>query len=311
MRWLAAGPGQERVKLAPDLRAYLHRYPEDERAALVRIYLAWIEIQQGRLAEARALVAPARGGPAGTAQDFAVVTDAAILIRQGKPGQALSLLRPLDGKIIDADQRMIYGEQLVLAAIGAQALAQHGRRTCSTGWRRRRPRIAKRSRRTSTICSIRCRRARSRAAWADLDQEGDRSAAPRLVARAGARLAPQVAARAAGAACARASATRRWPSACSSSGPAALRAGEQWRAAVAARRAAARCVRASPDGRWGWCSAGQRRRAAAIGRGGRGHVARAGAAGVGEPKPGAVRLVTRDDGGESGRHGARAVAAGG
>ncbi len=119
-RWLAAGPGPARARLAGPLRTFLDRYPDDPRTALVRIYLAWIEIQQGRLDKARELVAPIRQGPAGSAQDFAVVTDAAILIRQGESGQALSLLSPLDGKIVDADQRMVYGEQLVLAAIGAK-----------------------------------------------------------------------------------------------------------------------------------------------------------------------------------------------
>jgi len=119
-RWMAAGPTPARAKLAGPLGAFLERYPDDPRAALVRIYLAWIEIQQGRLAQAQKLVAPIRKGPAGSAHDFAVVTDAAILVRQGRAGQALMLLRPLDGKIVDADQRMIYGEQLVLAAIGAK-----------------------------------------------------------------------------------------------------------------------------------------------------------------------------------------------
>lgn len=119
-QWLAVGPGPARAKLVGPLEAFLQRYPDDPRTALVRIYLAWIKIQQGQLDQARALVAPIRKGPAGSAQDFAVVTDAAILVRQGQPSRALKLLSPLDGKIVDADQRMIYGEQLVLAAIGAK-----------------------------------------------------------------------------------------------------------------------------------------------------------------------------------------------
>ncbi len=119
-RWMAAGPGPARAKLERPLQAFLQRYPDDPRSALVRIYLAWIRIQQGKLEDAQKLVAPIREGPAGSAKDFAKVTDAAILIRRGNPGEALSLLTPLDGKIVDADQRMVYGEQLVLAAIGAK-----------------------------------------------------------------------------------------------------------------------------------------------------------------------------------------------
>ena len=43
----------------------------------------------------------AEKGPAGSARDFATVTEAAILIRMGRPEPALALLGPLQGKIID------------------------------------------------------------------------------------------------------------------------------------------------------------------------------------------------------------------
>ena len=62
----------------------------------------------------------AEKGPAGSARDFATVTEAAILIRMGRPEPALALLGPLQGKIIDPTERHIYGEQLVQAALGGR-----------------------------------------------------------------------------------------------------------------------------------------------------------------------------------------------
>ncbi len=117
--WIAAAP-DKRVALEPRIRRFLAGHPADDRARVVRVYLAWIRIQQGRLDEARKVVAATQRGPAGSTRDFAVVTEAAILSRQGKPDQALALLAPLDGKIVDPDERLVYGEELVHAAIGAR-----------------------------------------------------------------------------------------------------------------------------------------------------------------------------------------------
>jgi Periplasmic binding protein len=117
--WVQASPS-ERIALEPALRAFLAQYAEDDRARLVRVYLAWIDIEKGQLAAARALVATTQDGPAGSARDFAVVTDAAIYTRQGEPARALTLLLPLRGKIIDPEERVMFGEQLVRAALGAK-----------------------------------------------------------------------------------------------------------------------------------------------------------------------------------------------
>ena len=65
------------------LRDYIARYPKEDLARVVRVYLAWVLIQKRELSEARALADAARTGPAGSVRDFAVVTEAAILIRLG------------------------------------------------------------------------------------------------------------------------------------------------------------------------------------------------------------------------------------
>jgi ABC-type branched-subunit amino acid transport system substrate-binding protein len=116
--WLSAGP-TERAKLEPNVRNFLERHGGDPRARLARLYLAWILIQRGELRSARALVDQTRRGPAGSAYDFAEVARAAILVRDGKPEEALRVLEPLEGKLVDADERLLYGSERVHAALAA------------------------------------------------------------------------------------------------------------------------------------------------------------------------------------------------
>ncbi len=120
-RWVTASDAGRR-RLEQPLSSFVARHPEDDRARVARVYLAWILIQRGKLARARELVDATRQGAAGSARDFAVVADAAILIREGKPGAALDLLAPLAGKIVDADERFLYGEQRVRAAVAARQM---------------------------------------------------------------------------------------------------------------------------------------------------------------------------------------------
>ncbi len=117
--WTASRP-DDRGRLEPQLRSFLEQHPGDRRARVVRIYWAWLLVQRGRVHEARALVRQVRSGHSGTARDFAAVAEAAILLREGKPDQALSVLSPLEGKIIDPDERFLFGEQRVTAALGAR-----------------------------------------------------------------------------------------------------------------------------------------------------------------------------------------------
>lgn len=117
--WTSSRPS-ERARLGPALVSFLEKHPRDRRARVARVYLAWLHVQRGRVAEARALVKETRAGPSGAARDFAAVVEAAILMREGKPDQALSVLTPLEGKIIDAEERFLFGEQRVLAALGSR-----------------------------------------------------------------------------------------------------------------------------------------------------------------------------------------------
>jgi len=118
-RW-TRGTTEQRRALEGPLRAYLHRFGGGGRSRQVRVYLALIHIERGQLALAQTLLAQARSGPTGTSLDLARVAEAAILIREGKPQQALAVLEPLSGKIIDPDERYVYGEQIVKASLLAR-----------------------------------------------------------------------------------------------------------------------------------------------------------------------------------------------
>ena len=122
-RWLL-GNAAQRLELERDLERFLGQHGEDDRARLVRVYLGWIHLQHGRLELARQFVAPIRRGPPGAVHDFADVIEAAILLRENEPARALGLLKPLDGKINDAQQRLVYGEQLVLAHLALRNWAE-------------------------------------------------------------------------------------------------------------------------------------------------------------------------------------------
>ncbi len=117
-RWFAAAGREQRAALEPEMRRFAARWAGDERARSVSIFLAWIRIDQELLPEARTLIAQARSRPG--AADFVTVTEAAIASRAGDPERALSLLEPLSGKIVDSDERLVHGEELVRAALAAR-----------------------------------------------------------------------------------------------------------------------------------------------------------------------------------------------
>lgn len=118
-RWIDANPS-ERLKLDPSLRAFLSKYGHDDRARTVRCLLGWLEIERRRPEAAQALAAPVLDGPPGAARDFATLVRAAAIRRQGGLEEALRLLAPLRGKIVDPEQRGLFSEELVRALIDAR-----------------------------------------------------------------------------------------------------------------------------------------------------------------------------------------------
>jgi hypothetical protein len=125
-RFILASPAA-RAELAPAFERFIERHRDDPRGRVARLYLAWIYIRRGELGRARSLVDQTRGGPSGSARDFATMTEAAIAERDGDPGRALKLLQPLAGKIVDSDERAMYDELYVRAALAAKRWEQAAR----------------------------------------------------------------------------------------------------------------------------------------------------------------------------------------
>jgi hypothetical protein len=115
--WLS---GSDRSDLDAEFRSFLVRFAGDDRTRLVRVYLALTLVERGELVRAREVLVPLQEEPHGTARDFARVAEAAIRVRAGAPERALSLLEPLAGKLVDADERYVFGEQIVTASLAAR-----------------------------------------------------------------------------------------------------------------------------------------------------------------------------------------------
>jgi hypothetical protein len=114
-----SGSTNERRKLEADLRWFLARFPGEESSDMVRVLLAFDCVSRGALQEARVLIAQVRV-PVGAVHDFARVAEAYALIRESKPDAAWSVLEPLAGKIIDGDERLLFGELRLRSAASAR-----------------------------------------------------------------------------------------------------------------------------------------------------------------------------------------------
>jgi tetratricopeptide (TPR) repeat protein len=108
--------GAERAALAPELRAFIARYPKDDRGDDVRVYLGWAYLEHGDRKAAQGELAPVLAGPPGARRDFARVAEAAILSRAGQAAAALKTLDTLERRIVDLDERYLYGEERARAA---------------------------------------------------------------------------------------------------------------------------------------------------------------------------------------------------
>lgn len=117
-------PEAAKGNLESPLRAFIRKHPNDGRAPLVRVYLALVLMDQQRLDEARRVLAPLGSFPAGTARDFAALAHAMLLLSNDKPADARVILERLRGKLIDADERFLYGELLVRTALAEKHLAE-------------------------------------------------------------------------------------------------------------------------------------------------------------------------------------------
>lgn len=118
-----AGSTSERRKLEPELRSFLVRFPNDEPSDMVRVLLAFDCVSRGSLQEARVLIAQVRVA-VGAVHDFSRVAEAYALLRESKAEAAWNVLEPLSGKIVDADERLLFCELHLRAAASARRYTQ-------------------------------------------------------------------------------------------------------------------------------------------------------------------------------------------
>lgn len=151
-QWVSS-PLDARPALERAFTGFVQRYPSDPRGRWARLYLAWINVQRGELDVAERWLALAEPGSAGAASDLSGVVSAALLLARGQPGVAYRELLGLSGRLIDADDRLLCLDQLVLAAIADQRWreavlhmlelsAQAARRHRERMWRTLEPRLA-------------------------------------------------------------------------------------------------------------------------------------------------------------------------
>jgi hypothetical protein len=111
-------PSRERASLAGALRDFALRYPKDELASIANGLLALSLAEGGEASQARAVVLRMRARP-GVVRDLSVMVDARILLSEGAANHALVLLTTLSGKVVDPDERTLFGELYLNAAVAA------------------------------------------------------------------------------------------------------------------------------------------------------------------------------------------------
>jgi hypothetical protein len=110
----------ERRAKTGSLADYIHRFPDDGATPLVKVYLAFVLIEQGQLLEADGVLATVGDLPPGATRDLATVARARSLRLHNAPQSSLDLLRPLVGKVVDDADREYFLEELALTAIAAK-----------------------------------------------------------------------------------------------------------------------------------------------------------------------------------------------
>jgi hypothetical protein len=152
-QWVGT-PLDARASLEPQLTRFVQRHPSDHQGRWVRLYLAWIARERNDLTLAERWLNLAEPGSAGAASDLGGVVRASIDLAAGRAAPAYEKLRELDGRLIDADDRLLCLDQLVSAALAAERYreavlhmlelaAQAARRHRERMWRSLTPRLSR------------------------------------------------------------------------------------------------------------------------------------------------------------------------
>src|SRR3954471_16681391 len=93
---------------------FVKRFPDDGATPLVKVYLAIVLMESGKILDADSLLTQVGDLPPGATKDLATVARARSLRLHGAPQSSLESLRPLVGKIVDDEDREIFLEELAL-----------------------------------------------------------------------------------------------------------------------------------------------------------------------------------------------------
>ncbi len=109
------------VDLEQRFRQFAILHSRDPLVPVIHAYLAILLAEQSRTSEAAALVALYSQEPAGATRDLFDVVKAYVMRKGGRAADALALLQPIAGKIIDAAARALLLEELSMAALEGHA----------------------------------------------------------------------------------------------------------------------------------------------------------------------------------------------
>lgn len=117
--WAISSPIKRQAQ-RPRLERFVERYQTDPSVLEARVLLARIAVSEGRLGAAEEILQPALRSRAGPVVDQATLVLAQVRNRQGRPDDALDLLRPLEGKLLREEARFEYSEERARAALSAR-----------------------------------------------------------------------------------------------------------------------------------------------------------------------------------------------
>ncbi len=118
-RRFATASREDRISLEGHVELLKRWFPGDPTNRVADVLLAWIALEKGDTAGARARVVEIVRGDPGNTRDLATLVTGAALTRDGEPDEALTLLLPLVGKLIDPFARDLLHDEAVKASVAA------------------------------------------------------------------------------------------------------------------------------------------------------------------------------------------------
>lgn len=110
----------ERGPIVLRMVQHVTKFEGDPSCDVVRVYLALVWLEAGEMDNAESQLKQLTKLPQGSTRDIFNVATAKLLRMRGNDRQALDLLRPLSGKIVDEVERQVFLEELCRAAIGSK-----------------------------------------------------------------------------------------------------------------------------------------------------------------------------------------------